>query len=40
MPDVDCAFDEDRSHDDNLDQMLRDAEGNYSERESFVNSRA
>ena len=34
MPDVDCAFDEDRSHDDsNLDQMLRDAEGNYSERE-------
>ena len=33
MPDVDCAFDEDRSHDDNLDQMLRDAEENYSERE-------
>lgn len=32
MPDVDCtAFDEDRSHDDNLDQMLRDAEENYSE---------
>ena len=22
MPDVDCAFDEDRSDDDNLDQML------------------
>ncbi|MBJ4058605.1 hypothetical protein JGD43_25095 [Salmonella enterica subsp. enterica serovar Goldcoast] len=33
LPDVDCAFDEDRSHDDNLDQMLRDAEENYSERE-------
>ena len=33
MPDVDCAFDEYRSDDDNLDQMLRDAEGNYSERE-------
>ena len=33
MPDVDCTFDEDRSHSDNLDQMLRDAEENYSERE-------
>ena len=33
MPDVDCAFVEDRSHDDNLDQMLSDAEENYSERE-------
>ena len=35
--DVYCAFDEDRWHDDNLDQMLRDAEENYNE--SFVNSR-
>ena len=33
MPDVDCTFAEDRSHDDNLDQMLHGAEGNYSERE-------
>ena len=32
MLDVDCAFDEGGSHDDNLDQMLRDVEGNYSER--------
>ena len=31
--DVDCGSDSDRLHYDNLDQMLRDAEGNYSERE-------
>ena len=31
--DVDCGSDSDRLHDDNLDQMLRDAEVNYSERE-------
>lgn len=31
-PVVDYAFDEDRLHDDNLDQMLRDVKGNYSER--------
>ena len=31
--DVDCGSDSDRLHDDNLDQMLRDAEGNCDERE-------
>ena len=33
MPNMDYTFDEGRSHDDNLDQMLRDVEGNYNERE-------
>ena len=31
--DVDCGSDSDRLHDDNLDQMLRDVEENYDERE-------
>ena len=31
--DVDCGSDSDRLHDDNLDQMLRDAEGNCDERD-------
>ena len=33
MPDVDCAFDEGRSHDDNLDHIIHHAEGDYSEKE-------
>ena len=31
--DVDCGFDSDRLHDDNLDQMLRVAKGNCDERD-------